>query len=145
MNAGAVYVIYHLDWFPWRFFFPGYSEYTWTDQQKKQSRVSAPQYMDLMMLNIQNQLDDESLFPTKSDREFPRDFISTTVRPIFRQLFRVFAHIYHQHYEKILHLEEEAHLNTLFAHFISFSNEYDLLDKKEIAPLQELIELLLPQ
>ena len=84
------------------------------------------------MLSIQSQFDDESQFPTKSGHDFPKDFIVSVVKPIFRQLFRVFAHMYLHHYEKILHLEEEAHLNTLFAHFMCFASEFDLLDKKEL-------------
>lgn len=72
-------------------------------------------------------------------REFPKDF-QQTVRTIFKQCFRVFAHIYYQHYEQVLHLREEKHFNSLFAHFISFAKEFNLLpDKKELAPLEELI------
>ncbi|RLM93047.1 hypothetical protein C2845_PM08G10270 [Panicum miliaceum] len=41
---------------------------------------------------------------------------------------------------KIVSLKEEAHLNTCFKHFILFTNEFGLIDKKELAPLQELIE-----
>lgn len=97
--------------------------------------------MDLLFMSIQTQLDDESLFPTKSDAEFPKDFVPNVVRPIFRQLFRVLAHIIMHHYDKVLHLEEEAHLNTLFAHFIGFAQEFDLLDiKKDCAPLVDLID-----
>lgn len=34
----------------------------------------------------------------------------------------------------------EAHLNTCFKHFISFTVHYSLVDPKELAPLQELID-----
>ncbi|KAJ3273151.1 MOB kinase activator 1B [Terramyces sp. JEL0728] len=73
--------------------------------------------------------------------EFPRDFLGT-VRVIFKQLFRVLCHIYHHHYEMILNLNEEAHLNTLFAHFVCFAKEFDLIEKKEYLPMQEFIEAL---
>jgi hypothetical protein len=75
-------------------------------------------------------------------RDFPREF-PQLVRRIFGQLFRLFAHIYHNHYDKILSLFEEPHLNSLFAHFISFAKEFDLLDKKELIPLQELIDIMI--
>ena len=58
---------------------------------------------------------------------------------IFKQLFRVFAHIYACHFDKIQHAAADRHLNTLFAHFICFSREFDLIDRREFAPLQELI------
>ncbi|GAA5812301.1 hypothetical protein MFLAVUS_005752 [Mucor flavus] len=116
-------------------------EYTWVDASSKKVKLSAPQYIDYMASSIQNMMGDENLFPTKAGREFPRDFIQL-VRRIFGQLFRLFAHIYHHHYDKILSLHEEPHLNSLFAHFISFAKEFDLLDKKEIQPLQELIDTM---
>lgn len=73
-----------------------------------------------------------------SGLDFPPDFL-TTVKSIFRQLFRLFVHIYHYHYTQVLCLNEEGHLNSLFAHFIAFSREFDLLDKKDLVPLQDLI------
>ncbi|CAG8728333.1 15748_t:CDS:2, partial [Cetraspora pellucida] len=94
---------------------------------------------DYVMTWVQNLVNDENVFPTKAGREFPKEF-SQIVRSIFKQCFRVFAHIYYQHYEQILHLREEKQFNSLFAHFISFAKEFNLLpDKKEIAPLEELI------
>jgi hypothetical protein len=65
-----------------------------------------------------------------------------TVRGIFKQLIRVFAHIYHSHYDKVLSLCQEGHFNSLFAHFVSFGREFDLLDKKDILPLQDLIDIM---
>lgn len=73
--------------------------------------------------------------------EFSKDFINVA-RSIFRQLFRIFAHIYHQHYEKIVTLSAEGHLNTLFTHFVCFAREFDLLEKKELQPMQDLIQEL---
>lgn len=75
------------------------------------------------------------------DAEFPNDFV-TTIKQIFKFCFRVFAHIYHVHFEQMLHLESEAHLNTLFHHFTLFAIEFDLIDRKEFSPMQELIDLL---
>ncbi|CAO3684161.1 unnamed protein product [Umbelopsis ramanniana] len=116
-------------------------EYTWTDAQSKKMKLPASQYVDFMATSIQNTLNDETLFPTKAGRDFPRE-LPIVVRKIYSQLFRVFAHIYYHHYEKVLSLHEEGHFNSLFAHFISFAKEFDLLDKKETAPLQELIDVM---
>ncbi|KAL1923929.1 uncharacterized protein VTP21DRAFT_6964 [Calcarisporiella thermophila] len=116
-------------------------EYTWTDNQRKAKTLPAPQYVDYVMTSIQNMLEDEDTFPTKTGGEFPKDFPSIC-RQIFRQCFRVFAHIFHHHYDRLLCLREEAHFNSLFAHFISFAREFNLLDRKEMAPLQELIDHL---
>jgi MOB kinase activator 1 len=98
---------------------------------------------------VQNLLDDENVFPTKSGetnlrvisacnnltlttgQDFPASFPST-VKHVYRQLLRVFAHIYYAHYAQILHLRSEPHFNSLFAHFLAFGREYELLDVKDM-------------
>jgi MOB kinase activator 1 len=72
---------------------------------------------------------------------FPKNFF-VIAKTILKRLFRVYAHIYHQHFQQVVQLGEEAHLNTSFKHFIFFVQEFMLIDKKELAPLQELIERL---
>jgi MOB kinase activator 1 len=118
-------------------------EYHWCDgvQFKKPVKLSAPEYVDYLMTWVQSQLDDESIFPSKIGVAFPKTFPSV-VKNIFKRLFRIYAHIYHSHFPKIVSLGEEAHLNTSFKHFIYFVQEFDLIDKKELAPLQELITSL---
>jgi hypothetical protein len=51
---------------------------------------------------------------------FPQSF-EQTCKGIYKQMFRIFAHIYHTHFDKILHMSLEAHFNSLFVHFIHFS------------------------
>ena len=69
-------------------------------------------------------------------------FLYFTAKTILKRLFRVYAHIYHQHFKEVVSLGEEAHLNTSFKHFIYFVQEFELIEKKELAPLQELIDRL---
>ena len=69
---------------------------------------------------------------------FPKEF-DAIIKAIFKFLFRAFSHIYGAHYEQILHLQQEGHLNTLFAHFVIFTREFQLLDEKELDPLKPLI------
>ena len=52
----------------------------------------------------------------------------------------MYAHIYYSHFEKIVSLSAEAHLNTCFKHFIFFVLQFDLVDSKELQPLAHLIE-----
>ncbi|WZZ87320.1 hypothetical protein YC2023_115899 [Brassica napus] len=119
-------------------------EYRWADgvQIKKPIEVSAPKYVEYLMDWIETQLDDETLFPQRLGAPFPQNF-KDVVKTIFKRLFRVYAHIYHSHFQKIVSLKEEAHLNTCFKHFILFTHEFGLIDKKELAPLQELIESII--
>ncbi|KIY46741.1 hypothetical protein FISHEDRAFT_66339 [Fistulina hepatica ATCC 64428] len=105
--------------------------YVWTNQDKKQIALSAPAYIDSVMSSVQNLLEDENIFPTKSSQNFHPSF-PMTVKLVYRQLLRVFAHIYHAHYHHILHLRTEPHFNSLFAHFLAFGRQYKLLDTRDI-------------
>ncbi|XP_068634857.1 MOB kinase activator-like 1A isoform X1 [Aristolochia californica] len=100
-------------------------EYRWADgvQIKKPIEVSAPKYVEYLMDWIEVQLDDESIFPQKLGTPFPSNF-KDVVKTIFKRLFRVYAHIYHSHFQKIVSLKEEAHLNTCFKHFILFTHAF---------------------
>eukprot|EP00899_Mesostigma_viride_P019256 jgi/Mesvir1/27331/Mv07147-RA.1 len=119
-------------------------EYYWADgvKFKKPLKCSAPEYVEHLMEWIESQLDDETVFPQRIGAPFPRNFMDI-VRTIFKRQFRVYAHIYHSHFAKICSLGEEAHLNTCFKHFIFFNTAFGLIDKKELAPLQELIDSIL--
>jgi hypothetical protein len=110
-------------------------------EKKKKTKMHAKQYIDTVMLNIQKQLGDEKLFPTKFGYEFPFDFV-TIVRKIFRQFFMIFAHIYYHHYLEFKRLQLNDGLNTLFLHFIYFVTEFSLVDPKELSIMEELIERL---
>lgn len=118
-------------------------EYHWADGKavKKAVAVSAPEYVDLLMSWVQSQLDDDTIFPSKIGVPFPSTFVKI-VKTIFKRLFRVYAHIYYSHFQTIVSLGEEAHLNTSLKHFIYFVHEFNLIDKKELAPLQSLIQTL---
>ncbi|KAG9003302.1 Maintenance of ploidy protein mob2 [Tulasnella sp. JGI-2019a] len=106
-------------------------DYTWIDSNRKQIKLAAPIYVDYVFTWVQNLLEDKNVFPTDSGRPFPSNFASTA-KHIYRQLLRVFAHIFHSHFTHMLHLHSEAHLNSLFAHFLAFGTEYELLDAKDI-------------
>ena len=93
-------------------------EYHWADGQqvKKPIKCSAPKYIDYLMTWVQDQIDDESLFPSKigtvyiakpfcfnlyiSGVLFPKNFLAIA-KTILKRLFRVYAHIYHQHFKEV--------------------------------------------
>ena len=120
-------------------------EYMWADGTtiKKPISCSAPRYVDYLLTWVQNLLDDERIFPTEIGKPFPSDFMDH-IRNIFKRLFRVYAHIYYCHFEKMGALGAEPHLNTCFKHYMYFVFEFDLIpNKQELAPLQELIDKLM--
>lgn len=65
-------------------------EYLWADGQsvKTPLKVSAQEYIDYLMSWVENQLNNEHMFPCQIGVPFPRNFIST-IRVIFKRLFRV--------------------------------------------------------
>ncbi|KAJ8003113.1 hypothetical protein DPEC_G00166000 [Dallia pectoralis] len=115
--------------------------YTWTDDQGKKLKCSAPLYFDYAMSYIQGLLTDEDVFPTRAGSLFPAGFVFL-VQKVFLLLFHVLAHIYWSHYRETLALGLHPHLNTLFIHLIHFSLEHNLLEAEHVKPLQDLITSL---
>ncbi|XP_041629660.1 MOB kinase activator 2 isoform X1 [Vulpes lagopus] len=117
------------------------TQYYWYDERGKKVKCTAPQYVDFVMSSVQKLVTDEDVFPTKYGREFPSSFESL-VKKICKYLFHVLAHIYWSHFKETLALELHGHLNTLYVHFILFAREFNLLDPKETAVMDDLTEVL---
>ncbi|KAI5953596.1 MOB2 [Candida jiufengensis] len=115
------------------------TNYLWVDGSGQAINLPACQYIDYVITWISNKINDQENFPTKNGAIFPQFFIKD-VKNISRQMFRIFAFIYYNQFDKLVHLNLEAHFNSFFAHFISFIKEFNLLDKKELNPLQPLID-----
>ncbi|XP_027028984.1 MOB kinase activator 2a isoform X3 [Tachysurus fulvidraco] len=115
--------------------------YYWYDEKGKKSKCTAPQYVDFVMSLAQKLVTDEEIFPTKYGKEFPNSFESL-VKKICRYLFHVLAHIYWAHFKETVALDLHGHLNTLYAHFIVFVREFNLVDPKEMCIMDDLSEVL---
>lgn len=119
-------------------------EYLWKDskQYKTPAKLPAPDYIDMLMTWVEDQLNDEAIFPTREGAPYCRGFV-TLVKNIFRRLFRVYAHVYYSHFDKVVSIGAEAHLNSCFKHFMALVNEFELVDKREQEPLRDLIKNLI--
>ena len=78
---------------------------------------------------------------------FPETFLND-VRTCFRQIFRLYAHLYHSHWiEPFYHLSGSTNnqgwtdLNSCFVHFCSVAKLYGLLSDKDAEPMQPLIDI----
>ena len=78
---------------------------------------------------------------------FPETFFGDC-KTIFRQLFRVFAHLYHSHWvDPFWHMSDVGNghgyldLNSLFAYFITIAKLFGLLSDKDLEPMQPLIDI----
>lgn len=115
-------------------------EYLWADgvNYKKPVPLPANKYISLLMDWIETQINNESLFPTKSDVPFPKTFLPTC-KKILARLFRVFVHVYIHHFDRLMAVGAEAHCNTCYKHFYYFVKEFDLVNAKEFEPLVSCI------
>ncbi|KAG2462061.1 MOB kinase activator 2-like isoform X2 [Polypterus senegalus] len=117
------------------------TQYYWYDERGKKTKCTAPQYVDFVMSLVQKLVTDEDIFPTKYGKEFPNSFESL-VKKICKYLFHVLAHIYWVHFKETVALDLQGHLNTLYAHFIVFIREFNLVDPKETSIMDDLTEVL---
>ena len=116
-------------------------EYLWADGSnvKTPMKVSAGEYIEFLMVWVENQLNNENIFPSVIGVPFPKNFLQI-IKVIFKRLFRVYAHIYYTHFPHIVMLGCQYHLNTCFKHFIFFIERFNLVEAKELAPLADLIQ-----
>lgn len=123
---------------------PGSLMYFWHDDKGKKStktNVSAPQYIDFVMTCCHKYLHDDAVFPTKYGLTFPPTFM-TTVRKIFKLLFHVLAHMYYAHFNDLLNHGLHSHINTVLMNLFLYHQEFNLLDLKETAPLDDLLQAM---
>lgn len=72
---------------------------------------------------------------------FPGHF-TTIVTKIEKLLFHVLVHLFFAHYLDMVNLELHPHLNCVFMNFILFNREFNSLDSKEMAPLEDLAQAM---
>ncbi|KAM7288007.1 MOB kinase activator-like 3 isoform X1 [Ixodes scapularis] len=116
-------------------------EYLWADghKYKKPTALPAPQYISHLMDWVEAQINNEDIFPVTMDVRFPRNFVPTC-KKILARLFRVFVHVYIHHFDKLVAIGAEAHVNTCYKHFYYFITEFDLVSQKELEPLTEMTQ-----
>ncbi|KAI9891579.1 MAG: Mitotic exit network component [Vezdaea aestivalis] len=117
-------------------------EYLWQDTEnfKRPTKMSAPQYVEHLMAWVQSNIDNEQMFPSRIGVAFPKTFASL-LRQMFKRLYRVYAHIYCHHYPVIVQLGLEPHLNTSFKHYVLFIDEHNLATGRDFwGPMGDLVE-----
>jgi len=114
-------------------------EYYWADgdKYKKPTALSAPMYISLLMDWVDTQINNPDLFPPNADIPFPKTFMAQA-KNMFKRLFRVFVHVYIHHFEKIVNLGAEAHINQCYKHFYHFVTHFNLIEQRELNPLKDM-------
>lgn len=141
--------------------------YTWIDTNRNPINLPAPIYIKHIQTWVNGKIQDPSIFPTESfttapplpspaqtqqdpnhwlgkTSGFPQRF-ETEVRNMYKQMFRVYAHVYWQHWFLFWHTSSHTYLNTCFMHFVNVGRLFGLLSEKDTEPMQPLIELWVRQ
>lgn len=120
--------------------FPHGFEYRWADGVKIKSaiRCSATEYIEYVMTWIEDQINNEAIFPQSVETPFPRNY-SQVIKQVYTKMFRIFAIIYSHHFSKLEEVGAVAHLNTSFKHFLFFSWEFELIEARELDAIREIV------
>ena len=142
--------------------------FTWLNQRREPVELPAHEYITLMQRWIAGKIENHSLFPVDpagvsaspyansapaanagapgsewvgKASGFPQEFLDVC-QAMFRQMFRVYAHLYWAHYrEPFYELSLEKQLNSCFSHFVLTAMELNMMKPSELEPMQPLIDL----
>lgn len=114
-------------------------EYVWVENGK-QLRLSAPEYCDRLFTWVQSCFDDTSIFPVEFTSQAPPKKFAETVKKIFKRLFRVYAHMFHNHMDHLEQLGIQGIALRGFKHFYAFCRQYKMLNKNDVSPLLSLTQ-----
>jgi len=107
------------------------------------AKLPAPDYCASLFTWADALLADPAALPQARDAPFPPAF-RAAVAPLFKRLARVFAHLYHAHFAHVEAIGAVPHLNTVFKHFVAFGRAHALVPERELDPVRELVDALLP-
>ncbi|KAL1879920.1 hypothetical protein VTK73DRAFT_6616 [Phialemonium thermophilum] len=143
--------------------------FTWLNSRLEPCEIPACEYLTLVLRYVTSKIDDQNIFPTDpagvsyADNPafcspqisadglqdewigkrsgFPRNFFEVC-QTIFRQMFRVYAHLYWSHFvDPMYHMNLEKSMNSCFSHFLLTATTLDLLKPSDLEPMQPLIDL----
>lgn len=103
--------------------------------------LCAVDYARRALAEARETIDDAKVFPVDEDTDYPPEF-SREAKLIVTRLFHIYAHIYHAHFSALVALRCDQVVNELFRRFVLFALEFDLIDRFELEPLDELIRNL---
>merc|ERR1711964_738656 len=96
-------------------------------------------YMENVLAWVDEKLSNEKFVPLGDGEAFPKDF-ENGIKKIVGRIFRVYAHIYHSHFEELEKLDAHQTLNHLFKRLVLFAKMFNLMDPAETAPMHMLVD-----
>eukprot|EP00457_Paulinella_chromatophora_P005373 gb/GEZN01005390.1/.p1 GENE.gb/GEZN01005390.1/~~gb/GEZN01005390.1/.p1 ORF type:complete len:510 (+),score=57.87 gb/GEZN01005390.1/:53-1582(+) len=112
-----------------------------SNRNQKPEKVSASEYVKRLFAWVDSCLHDpvHSVFPTTPHSPVPRQAPQFAAKIIAR-LFRVYVHMFHAHFKRFEEVGGAAYLFDSFRYFAAFQEHFRLIPKKELAPLQDLLD-----
>jgi MOB kinase activator 1 len=126
-------------------------EFRWADKAHPTPvSVSAREYIDFVLTWVEAQINDENIFPTSVDVEFPEDF-HAIVGSMMKRMWRIFAFLYEGSglYEAFKSIKTgpadnevpaSRHLHTCCKHFVFFVLEFNLVPEAELDIMKDLVD-----
>jgi MOB kinase activator 1 len=118
--------------------------YLWRDGRKYKAptQLSAPEYVRVLFDWVDAELANTAHFPSGGGK-YPKDF-KAIVAKIMSRLFRVDAHLYAGHMDRMNGTETIRHMNSSLKHFLLFSKKYNLVPREQFEPIKQIVDRIVP-
>lgn len=107
--------------------------------------VSAPVYVTKVLQWIEEQINNNAVFPNGQDqaetlKTFQTPQFAALCGQIYRRICRVYGIFYSTFLDSLKPLDMEPHLKVCFKLFMFFCMEFRLLPERELDPLEEYVK-----
>eukprot|EP00475_Leptophrys_vorax_P005226 TRINITY_DN13165_c0_g1_i1.p1 TRINITY_DN13165_c0_g1~~TRINITY_DN13165_c0_g1_i1.p1 ORF type:complete len:390 (+),score=95.27 TRINITY_DN13165_c0_g1_i1:486-1655(+) len=113
-------------------------QFFWAEDVPEPVELPANEYIRRLFEWLSVQI---SQLPDEEAGDFPKTF-AAQMRKVYRRMFRIYAHIYHHHFELVVRMTAADFMDKKFTYLVFFIMEFNLMHKKELEPLQRLIDQL---
>jgi len=117
-------------------------DYNWVCDEGYAERVSAPSYMERLLDWAHTLIQDPSKFPKSLDVGYPPEAMAQ-FKTLYKRIFRVYAHVYLEHYASFEDENALRSLNTSFLHLFLFGREFELLSTQDVSPVMCIVDALM--
>lgn len=115
------------------------------ESHRKSILTNAPAYIDWVFSKCTEYTANQETFPTKYGQSFGPDFLSY-IKKMTRWLLSILAHLYANHFEHLQNCGDmHIYTNQLLSHIVILGEEYNLIEPENRAPLDDLLQYLLPK
>lgn len=119
--------------------------YAWDpddDDDEEDTDLAAADYVARTFSSFTKACRDRGLFPDEDGGAFPAGFRPGARRACGR-LLRCWMHLYHNHFSAVSQAGRAEAANAAFKAFLNVALRYELVDRSELEPVEDLVQTLL--